>query len=144
VSPHRGLLVALDFDGTLSPLVSDPAAARALPTARRAVERLAGSPSVQVALVSGRGLADLRAVASPPTGIHLICSPGAELQPAEGRVPGPDRQGADAGVDGEPGRSARQRRLYQEVPARYRVRDPEEVATVLHRLADRLAARVRS
>lgn len=70
-------LVALDFDGVLAPLVDDPATSRALPASARALARLAGA-GVPVALVSGRALADLWAVAQPPPGVHLVGGHGAE------------------------------------------------------------------
>ncbi|MDQ4212497.1 trehalose-phosphatase [Microbacterium capsulatum] len=57
------LLVALDFDGTVSPHVSDPMTARALPDAVRAVARLSALPGTSVAYVSGRSLHDLREIA---------------------------------------------------------------------------------
>ncbi|MGO1236390.1 trehalose-phosphatase, partial [Microbacterium gubbeenense] len=63
VAAAENLLVALDFDGTLSPLVADPMAARATPDAKRALERLASCRGVTVALVSGRSLVDLRIIA---------------------------------------------------------------------------------
>ncbi|HET6381006.1 MAG TPA: trehalose-phosphatase, partial [candidate division Zixibacteria bacterium] len=52
-----GLLT--DFDGTLSPIVRDPAAARPLPGAVEALEALAGR-GVLVGVVSGRAAADVR------------------------------------------------------------------------------------
>jgi trehalose 6-phosphate phosphatase len=52
-------LVVCDFDGTLARRNADPWAARILPTAQRALRRLAGSPSVSVAFLSGRTVADL-------------------------------------------------------------------------------------
>ena len=55
------LLVASDFDGTLAPLVDDPARARALPAAEAALISLATLPRTAVALISGRSLASLRA-----------------------------------------------------------------------------------
>jgi len=55
------LLVASDFDGTLAPLVDDPARARALPAAEAALIRLAAMAATEVALVSGRSMASLRA-----------------------------------------------------------------------------------
>jgi trehalose 6-phosphate phosphatase len=55
------LLVASDFDGTLAPLVDDPAKARALPEAEAALILLAAVAETEVALVSGRSLASLRA-----------------------------------------------------------------------------------
>lgn len=73
------LLVALDFDGVLAPLVDDPAASRPLPGSAEAVRRLAGLEATTVVLVSGRGLADLAAVSGfgPPVG--LVGSHGAEF-----------------------------------------------------------------
>ena len=54
------MLVALDFDGTLSPIVPRPADAAMLDEARTALESLARRPDTRVAIVSGRGLADVR------------------------------------------------------------------------------------
>ncbi|HEX5332082.1 MAG TPA: trehalose-phosphatase [Cellulomonas sp.] len=78
---RRPLLVALDFDGTLAPLVDDPSASRALPGAAAALVRLVELPAsarVHVALVSGRALGDLHTLAHPPVGTFLIGSHGAE------------------------------------------------------------------
>ena len=58
------LLVALDFDGTVSPLVAEPMRARATPEAARIIERLSEQRGVTVALVSGRSLRDLRVIAA--------------------------------------------------------------------------------
>jgi trehalose-phosphatase len=73
------LLIALDFDGVLAPIVEDPQAARALPESVEHLSAMAGLPGVRLALVSGRTLADLRAVASPPPGTLLVGSHGAEM-----------------------------------------------------------------
>jgi trehalose 6-phosphate synthase/phosphatase len=73
------LLIALDFDGVLAPIVEDPAAARALPQSHEHLTSLVGFSGVRLALVSGRTLADLRRVASPPPGTLLVGSHGAEL-----------------------------------------------------------------
>ncbi|WES65148.1 trehalose-phosphatase [Microbacter sp. GSS18] len=83
------LLVALDFDGTLSPLVDEPMTARMLPESRRAVDALVEAPGTVVALVSGRSLHDLRVIAEhrDDSGIYLAGSHGAELWvPGEGPV----------------------------------------------------------
>jgi trehalose 6-phosphate phosphatase len=74
------LLVALDFDGTLSPLVDEPMSARMIPEARRALVALAALPATDVALVSGRSLADLRVISehSDDSLFHLAGSHGAE------------------------------------------------------------------
>jgi trehalose 6-phosphate synthase/phosphatase len=78
-SMRPSLLIALDFDGVLAPIVAVPEEARALPQSREHLAALVGSPGVRLALVSGRTLADLRRVASPPSGTLLVGSHGAEL-----------------------------------------------------------------
>lgn len=93
------LLVALDFDGTVAPLEDDPMTARMLPTARAAIERLAGLPSTTVAFVSGRSLADLREIGEhgDDSPVLLAGSHGAEFWiPGEGALePEPDTIDAD-------------------------------------------------
>lgn len=81
------LLVALDFDGTCSPLVDEPMAARALPAVAAAVERLAELPATTVAYVSGRSMRDLRIIAehADDSPVLLSGSHGAEFWfPGEG------------------------------------------------------------
>jgi len=81
------LLVALDFDGTLSPLQDDPMRSRMLPAARQAVEALAVLPDTIVALVSGRSMVDLRLIAEHDdrSPLWLAGSHGAEFwEPSTG------------------------------------------------------------
>ena len=81
------LLVALDFDGTLSPLVDEPMSARMLPAARAAVDALVAAPDTTVALVSGRSMPDLRIIAEhdDDARVLLVGSHGAEhWVPGEG------------------------------------------------------------
>ncbi|MFK4299366.1 trehalose 6-phosphate phosphatase [Arthrobacter sp. GAS37] len=72
------LLVAMDFDGTISPIVDHADAARPLQRSAAAFAELAKLPRTTTALISGRALASLRAVASPPEATLLIGSHGAE------------------------------------------------------------------
>ncbi len=72
------LLVALDFDGTLSPEVDRPEDARALPEARDAVLALMALPHTRVALVSGRAMDSLLHVSDLPDEALLIGSHGVE------------------------------------------------------------------
>lgn len=80
------VLLAVDFDGTLAPFVTDPTTARAVPGSLEAVRRAAGLPGVTAAVVSGRDLATLERV----TGLHedepvvLIGSHGAEVRGGAG------------------------------------------------------------
>lgn len=72
------LLVAMDFDGTMSPLVPRAEDARALPENTSAFAALAALPRTSTALISGRALASLRLAAAPPVNTLLIGSHGAE------------------------------------------------------------------
>ena len=80
------LLVALDFDGTLAPLIDEPMAARMSAPARAAVDALARVPATTVALVSGRTLRDLRIIAEHDDDSPLLLagSHGAEQWPPSG------------------------------------------------------------
>lgn len=57
------LVLLLDFDGTLAPIVARPELARPLPAATAAIERLRGRGDVELAIISGRGLNDARRLA---------------------------------------------------------------------------------
>ncbi|MBE0010558.1 MULTISPECIES: trehalose-phosphatase [unclassified Arthrobacter] len=72
------LLIALDFDGTMSPLVPLAADARPLPGSASALSALGQLPETTTALVSGRALDSLRSVATPDPETLLIGSHGAE------------------------------------------------------------------
>jgi trehalose 6-phosphate phosphatase len=75
----ESLLLAVDFDGTLAPIVEIPRDARALPDGLTALELLATLPRTSVALVSGRARADLAALAPVSDTIRLVGSHGAEI-----------------------------------------------------------------
>ncbi|MBA3339857.1 MAG: trehalose-phosphatase [Geodermatophilaceae bacterium] len=78
VAARRPLLVITDFDGTLSPIVADPAQAALAEGAGSLLSRLAEFPGVHVAVMSGRGYADLAERVGRLSGVHLIGSHGAE------------------------------------------------------------------
>jgi trehalose-phosphatase len=71
------LLVVSDFDGTLAELVRDPWGATIIPSARRALRRLAAAPGVEVVLLSGRTARDLAARARVG-GVRYLGDHGAE------------------------------------------------------------------
>lgn len=54
------LVLLLDFDGTLAPIVARPELAAIPPATRAALDRLRAHPGVEMAVVSGRGMADVR------------------------------------------------------------------------------------
>ncbi|MCC3270772.1 trehalose-phosphatase [Arthrobacter gengyunqii] len=78
VAATETLLVALDFDGTLAPLVEHADDARPLPASAAAVAGLGELPDTFTALISGRALDSLRRTASPEPETLLIGSHGAE------------------------------------------------------------------
>lgn len=81
------ILVALDFDGVLAPLVDNPDDSRITPEGRAALDLLIGAPGVTVALVSGRGLANLREVSQADPRWWMVGSHGIEVEgPANGGV----------------------------------------------------------
>ena len=74
------VLVAVDFDGTLAELVTDPLQARAVPGGIEALRDAATLSGVTTAVVSGRDLATLEMLTAigPDHGIALIGSHGAQ------------------------------------------------------------------
>jgi trehalose 6-phosphate phosphatase len=82
ISAPSSALVALDFDGTLAPIVEDPAAARAAHATTAGLVRLAGVAGT-VAIITGRPAAEaaefarLSDLAAPP-GITILGHYGSE------------------------------------------------------------------
>lgn len=87
IAQTEQLLVAMDFDGTMAPIVERAEDARPLPRAAAAFAGLAVLPRTTTALISGRALTSLRAVASPPVDSLLIGSHGAEAWLGPGSAP---------------------------------------------------------
>jgi trehalose 6-phosphate phosphatase len=80
------LLVALDFDGTVSPLVDKPSESRVIPKARAALDELEKMPGTWVAFVSGRPLTGLARVTEADDSALLIASHGVEVRLTGGSV----------------------------------------------------------
>jgi trehalose 6-phosphate phosphatase len=76
---RRPLLVASDYDGVLARLRDEPSAAVPEPGVAEVLGRLAGIDGVTVALVSGRGVADLRTTSSLSGPFRWVGSHGAEF-----------------------------------------------------------------
>jgi trehalose 6-phosphate phosphatase len=86
---RRPLLVASDYDGVLSPLVGNPSAAVPLPGVAEALGRVAAHDGVTVALVSGRGVADLQTTSGLTGPYRWVGSHGAEFDgPLTGELAG--------------------------------------------------------
>lgn len=77
------LLVACDYDGTLAPIVDDPAEAHPLRAAMAALRSLASLPDTHVAVISGRALRDLALLTRLPGEVHLVGSHGSEFEPGD-------------------------------------------------------------
>ena len=80
------LLIALDFDGTLAPLIIDPEQSRMIPEARSALDALTGFPNVHIALVTGRAIESIVRVAEPHPSWFLVGSHGIELVTPENQA----------------------------------------------------------
>jgi trehalose 6-phosphate phosphatase len=72
-------LVAVDFDGTLSPIVEDPASARPLDGVPEALDRLSRTYG-EVAVISGRPLEFLERWFPQPSGVTLVGLYGLEVR----------------------------------------------------------------
>lgn len=86
------LLVCCDFDGTLSHLADQPAAALPVPGAVAVLDALGMLPATWVAVISGRELAVLASVASMPPHVQLVGSHGTEFEPGVIAALGPDER----------------------------------------------------
>jgi trehalose 6-phosphate phosphatase len=75
---RRPLLVASDYDGVLAPIVAEPSAAVPQPGVAEALARIAAADGVTVALVSGRGVADLQGTSGLSGPYRWVGSHGAE------------------------------------------------------------------
>lgn len=89
------VLLALDFDGTLVPFTERPEDAVLTPEAERVLLQLAAAPGTSVAVLSGRGLGDLKARVGPQmiragnhgleiegAGLHFVHAHARSLAPA--------------------------------------------------------------
>jgi trehalose-phosphatase len=76
---HPVLLIASDYDGTMAPIVSNPADAKPHRESVVAMRSLAALPSTHAAVVSGRALADLASLIGSVDGVHLVGSHGSEF-----------------------------------------------------------------
>ena len=79
VAARRPLLVASDYDGVLARLRLEPSAAVPEPGVAEALGRLAAVDGVTVALVSGRGVADLQATSGFTGPFRWVGSHGEEF-----------------------------------------------------------------
>jgi trehalose 6-phosphate phosphatase len=97
VAARRPLLVASDYDGVLARLRGEPSAAVPEPGVAEAIGRLAAVDGVTVALVSGRGVADLQATSGFIGPFRWVGSHGEEFDgPLAGELA--DRRDALAAV----------------------------------------------
>ena len=79
LADRRPVLVASDYDGVLARLRDDPSAAVPEPGAAEVLARVAATEGVTVALVSGRGVADLQRTSGLRGPYRWVGSHGAEF-----------------------------------------------------------------
>jgi trehalose 6-phosphate phosphatase len=142
------LVLLLDFDGTLAPIVERPELASMPDSTRAALAALMEARGVEVAVVSGRGLADVRERAAIP-GIAYAGNHGMEIEGAglhrihpEARAARPALQAVlerlEPALDRIPGAFAEDKGLTLSI--HYRLADPareDQVRDAVHAAADR-------
>ncbi|HEX4046974.1 MAG TPA: trehalose-phosphatase, partial [Elusimicrobiota bacterium] len=142
------LLVALDFDGTLSELVTMPDQAVLAAGTRRLLARLSRRPDTKVAVISGRALDDVRSRVALP-GLYYAGNHGLEIDGPGIRWTHPRAAGTDAAFRREldddfrdfPGALVEHKRLGFAV--HYRGVPPGELPRLRRRLKARLPALTR-
>src|SRR3954470_12033067 len=127
---RRPLLVASDYDGVLARLRDDPSSAVPEPGVAEALARLAAVPGVLVALVSGRGVADLQATSGLAGPFRWVGSHGEEF---DGPLSGELAERRDALAE-------RLGPLVDGVPGARREIKPASVAVHVRQVQDRAAA----
>jgi len=93
-----GLLFGTDFDGTLSPIEEDPEAPEPTAENLRSLRTLRDHPQVRPAVISGRGLADLRERVDVE-GVDYIGNHGLELGIDGRRETHPDAETAEPKIE---------------------------------------------
>ncbi len=152
ITSARESMLFLDYDGTLSPIVSDPGAASLVDGAAEALELV--SKVCPVAILSGRDLADVQSRVGIP-GIWYAGSHGFELtapdgthhqnEPAAVFVPVLEQAAAELtqGLQQIPGVRVEHKRFA--VAVHYREVEPErvaEIASAAHQVGARAGLRV--
>lgn len=128
------LLVCCDYDGTLAPIVEDPARAAPLNEAVGALRALSQLPTTTAAVVSGRALRDLAALSRLPAEIHLVGSHGSEFDLDFGRDLTADQASLLAGLDDQV------RALTQDTPGARLEHKPSAIAVHVRGVDDETAA----
>ena len=134
------LLVAVDFDGTIAPIVDDPAAARPLDVSMSALHQLAAITGTEVAVISGRARALLpELLGGDVSDLHLVGSHGAEGISAD-----PEAEGTLALDATARARLGELRRTLQQIAAEYPAvgleLKPTGIAVHLRGLSERATA----
>ena len=93
-SPAKQRLLLFDYDGTLTPIVEDPAAAILSHEALKSIERLAANPRNAVWIISGRNQSFLEQLFGHLNDLGLVAEHGSFLRPPG--TPAWDDRTADA------------------------------------------------
>jgi trehalose-phosphatase len=84
IQQARDLFLFLDYDGTLTPIVSRPELALFPPSVKKRLEKLRDLPGVYLAIISGRSLEDLREKVGV-SGILYVGNHGLEIENPAGK-----------------------------------------------------------
>lgn len=137
------LLLCLDYDGTLVPIAARPEDARPTPAVLDLLTRLASTPRIRLAIVSGRPMAELSTLL-PVSGMTLIGTHGLETRAPNGSVSQMLPTGAFMPAMARVQREIRQlirgkegfvlEDKRQVLALHYRLADPQEAAQIVSRV----------
>jgi trehalose-phosphatase len=85
-SPH--VFLFLDYDGTLTSIVSTPEKAKLPPRVRQSIKRLQKNPRYTIAIISGRSLKDIKRMVGI-RGLIYAGNHGLEIEGVRSRIPRP-------------------------------------------------------
>ena len=91
----RGVMLFLDYDGKLTPIVRHPSLARLSPPRRKFLEMLTQVDDIKTAIISGRSLAELKQLIRVK-GILYVCNHGLEFEDPQLHFIHPKAQTAQA------------------------------------------------
>lgn len=120
---RRPFLIATDLDGTLAPIVEQPAEARVPPATLAVLDRL--TTVARVAVITGRDLNTARRMV-PCDGVIIVGSHGLETSGDDGLLPEVDRLGLAAALERV------EQRVVSAVPSAYLHVERKAISTAFH------------
>jgi trehalose-phosphatase len=138
LAEKSGLLLCLDYDGTLSEITTNPAAAWPYPGVSESIQILTRSKKVALAIISGRPISEVKGLLGIDSGLLFSGIHGQELE-----LPGGTLEVLDAPT-AEPELDLARQWLARNVPHNrgFRIEDKGTALGLHYRMADPAQARI--